>query len=427
MSFSTYEEYKKSGVDWIEDIPKHWSVKRLKNILKQKITDGPHLTPTFTSDGVPFLSVDGIQNGELVFESCRFISNLDHAEFRKKALPQKNDLLMGKAASTGKIARVKVDFEFSIWSPLALIRVDESLSSTEFVEYSLKSLITQAEIDTFCTANTQKNISMDDIPRLTLFYPPLQEQKSIANFLDYETAKIDELIAKQESLIELLKEKRQVLITNAVTKGLDQTVEMKDSGVEWIGLIPRHWTVRRLKYLADIRTGDKDTENSVDDGNYPFFVRSQTIERINSYTYDCEAILTAGDGAGVGKVFHYFNGPFDFHQRVYMLNNFKEVAGKYLFHFFKENFFKVALEGGAKSTVDSLRRPMLSNFWISFPDMDEQKSILNVIEQKAVEFDRLILEASKAIQLLQERRSALISAAVTGQIDVRNYQAKEVA
>ncbi len=156
MSFQRYPEYKDSGVEWLGEVPAHWGVLRLKNVLAQKVTDGPHTTPVFIDEGVPFLSVDGIQNGELVFDGCRFVSEDDHAEFKRKASPRRNDLLMGKAASTGKIARVKVDFDFSIWSPLALIRIDRNAALPEFVEYILKSKATQAEIDNYCTANTQK-------------------------------------------------------------------------------------------------------------------------------------------------------------------------------------------------------------------------------------------------------------------------------
>src|SRR6185295_13116604 len=120
---------------------------------------------------------------------------------RSKSLPRRDDLLMGKAASTGKIARVKVDFEFSIWSPLALIRVDSQVSNPAFVEQSLKSPIAQAQIDNFCTSNTQKNISMDDIPKLVLLHPPLDEQNGIVSFLNGETTKIDALMAEQRRLI----------------------------------------------------------------------------------------------------------------------------------------------------------------------------------------------------------------------------------
>ena len=104
-----------------------------------------------------------------------------------------------------------------------------------------------------------------------------------------------------------------------------------DSGVEWLGEIPEHWETSRLKFLCNITTGGKDTENKIDAGEYPFYVRSQTVERINSYSFNGEAILTAGDGVGVGKVFHYVNGKFDFHQRVYMFYAFKKVVGRFLF------------------------------------------------------------------------------------------------
>jgi len=157
----------------------------------------------------------------------------------------------------------------------------------------------------------------------------------------------------------------------------------KPSGVEWLGDVPEHWTLRRLKFLCDIQTGNKDTVDAVEDGDYPFFVRSQTVERINSFTFDCEAVLTAGDGVGVGKVFHYHNGPFDFQQCVYMLNKFRNVAGPFLFHFLKENFYKVALEGGAKSTVDSLRRPLFTNFTVPVPPAEEQRSIVAIVERES--------------------------------------------
>jgi type I restriction enzyme S subunit len=191
----------------------------------------------------------------------------------------------------------------------------------------------------------------------------------------------------------------------------------KDSGVEWLGEVPEHWELRRLKFLCDIQTGDKDTENAVEGGLYPFFVRSQTIERINSCAFDCEAVLTAGDGVGVGKVFHYHNGPFDFHQRVYMLNKFRQVSGPFLFHFLRENFYKVALEGGAKSTVDSLRRPLFMNFTVSVPPAEEQRFIVEIVERESAKIDELVAEQRRLIELLKEKRQAVISHAVTKGLD----------
>ncbi|QTB49354.1 restriction endonuclease subunit S [Burkholderia pseudomallei] len=177
--------------------------------------------------------------------------------------------------------------------------------------------------------------------------------------------------------------------------------------------MPAHWELKRLKYLCDVQTGDKDTVNADDDGAYPFFVRSQTIERINSFTFNCEAVLTAGDGVGVGKVFHYFNGKFDFHQRVYMMNNFRFVTGQFFFYYLSSMFYKVALEGGAKSTVDSLRMPLFLNFDITIPPKSEQSVIVAFLDRETEKIDTLISQQEKLLTLLAEKRQATISHAVT--------------
>ena len=187
----------------------------------------------------------------------------------------------------------------------------------------------------------------------------------------------------------------------------------KDSGVEWLGEVPEHWGIVRLRYLCKIETGDADTVDSNEDGSYPFFVRSPNIEKINRYTHDCEAILTAGDGVGVGKVFHYFDGKFCAHQRVYIFRQFEGVQGKFFFHYLKELFLRVVLEGTAKSTVDSLRRPMIADFLMTVPYIEEQSIIADFLDQETAKIDNLIAEQQQLIELLKEKRQAVISHAVT--------------
>ena len=240
MRYSPYPDYQPSNFQWIGKIPVGWETRRLKNVLACPITDGPHTTPEFVSEGFPFLSVDGIQGGELQFEGCRFVTAADHEFFSKKAAPRLGDILLGKAASTGKIARVKVGFEFSIWSPLALLRPDAEEINSTFLEYALKSSFVQAQIDVLCTHNTQSNISMEDIPKLVIPLPSFIEQEKIAIFLDWKKAQIDALIAKKQALIEKLKEKRLAEITQAVTKGLDPSAPLQDSNIPRFGLIPAH-------------------------------------------------------------------------------------------------------------------------------------------------------------------------------------------
>jgi type I restriction enzyme S subunit len=140
------------------------------------------------------------------------------------------------------------------------------------------------------------------------------------------------------------------------------------------------WAATLIGEISEVTTGGKDTQNKVDDGLYPFFVRSQTVERINSYSFDGEAILTSGDGVGVGKNFHYINGKFDFHQRVYCIHSFKnQINGKFVFHCFTEKFNKRVMQLSAKNSVDSVRRSMITDMPISTPCLEEQTKIANFL------------------------------------------------
>ena len=195
------------------------------------------------------------------------------------------------------------------------------------------------------------------------------------------------------------------------------SVEMKDSGIAWLGKIPKHWNRISLKFLCQISTGDKDTVNKIDDGLYPFFVRSPQIERINSYTYDGEAILMAGDGVGAGRVFHYFCGKFDFHQRVYNLHNIQGAKGKFLYYYLSSNFYKLMDAGSAKSTVDSVRLPMLKDFPVVVPTIEEQSRIANFLDKKCTEIDELIALQDRMIAQLTTYKQAVITETVTKGLD----------
>ncbi len=187
----------------------------------------------------------------------------------------------------------------------------------------------------------------------------------------------------------------------------------KPSGVEWIGEIPSHWNVVRMRYLCDMITGDKDTVNRVDDGIYPFYVRSPHIERINSYTFDGEAVLMAGDGVGAGKVLHYANGKFDFHQRVYNFHNFRQIKGILVYQYLKSLFKYKIEEGGAKNTVDSVRQPWLKDFPVCVPPLAEQEAIAAWLDEKCGEIDAAIAKVDREIELIDELKQSEISRVVT--------------
>ena len=271
-----------------------------------------------------------------------------------------------------------------------------------------------AERYAYGIADGQMPLRYADFKRMYSIVPPLDTQNRIVEYLDKKNDEIDRFIRNKERLIELLEEEKSSIILKLVTKGINCS-EFKNSNVNWIGEVPKHWVIKRLRFLCKITTGNKNTEDKRDEGEYPFFVRSQIIERINSYSFDGESILTAGDGAGVGKVFHYVNGKFDYHQRVYNFYNFKTVIGLYLFYYIKTNFHNVALMGDAKSTVDSLRLPLIKDFEITYPtEIDEQKSIVNKIESECSIIDLAISKAQQEITAIKEYREALITDLVTG-------------
>ena len=194
---------------------------------------------------------------------------------------------------------------------------------------------------------------------------------------------------------------------------------MKPSGVEWIGDIPEEWNIVRLRYLCNIRTGNQDTQDSLDEGEYPFYVRSPHVERSNKYTFEGEDILMAGDGAGAGKVFHLTHGKYACHQRVYSLHNIHTIDRLFLF-FYLQTFFYISIEtANSKSTVDSVRLPMLLDFPVTIPDTIEQQEIAAYLDTKCAEIDRIIEKKEQLIEELGSYKKSLIYEYVTGKKEVK--------
>ncbi len=178
-----------------------------------------------------------------------------------------------------------------------------------------------------------------------------------------------------------------------------------------VGEIPEDWEVNQVGKLLSITTGNKNTQDKIDDGEYPFYVRSKKIEKINSFSFDCEGVLTAGDGVGTGKVFHYINGKFDIHQRVYLMYNFdKKLYGKYFHIYFSNNFYDRIMSMTAKSSVDSVRREMISGMPLILPTIDEQKAIAKALS----DIDDLIVSLEKLIAKKQDIKTAAMQQLLTG-------------
>ena len=214
---------KDSGVEWIGEIPEYWNIMKLKHVVANKITDGPHETPELLDQGVPFISVDAIKKDKIDFSRMRgFISEHDHRKFCHKCKPQKDDVFLIKSgATTGNVAIVETDEDFSIWSPLALIRADKTIMFSRLLYYILLSDYFKRLIEISWSYGTQQNIGMGVIENLSIVVPNIREQNLLLDYLDKETSNIDLIIKKIQKNIELLEEYKKSLIHHVVTGKVD--------------------------------------------------------------------------------------------------------------------------------------------------------------------------------------------------------------
>lgn len=408
-----YNSYKDSGIEWIGEIPEHWEVNKVKHnfSFRTGFTPASGKLEYYEDGNHIWINISDLTE-KYIYDSANKITDKAVADLKPIIVP-KNSLLYSFKLSVGKIAFNQVD----CYTNEAIFSIDpDGSANLNFFYYSLPSQIIKNANENIYGA---KILNQELIKNAYLVIPPPEEQTAIATFLDQQIAHIDQQIADKKRLLELYEEEKTGVINRAVTKGLNPDACMKESGVEWLGEISKEWRVKKLRYLCKITTGEKDTENKEDDGKYPFFVRSQKIERISSYSFDGEGILTAGDGVGVCKVWHYINGRFDFHQRVYLMYDFKDISGKFLYYYMQQNFIHDVLRQSAKSTVDSLRRNMFLDFQVALPDnIDEQDAIVNHIETECTRINKKKEHTTQLITLLEEYKQALISEVVTGKIKV---------
>ena len=406
----TYSSYSASGIPWFTHVPSHWEITKAKRLLRKMerpprtddkvvtcFRDGQvtlrenRRTEGFT-ESLQEIGYQGVRRGDLVVHGMdAFAGAAGVSDSDGKATPVYSVCTMHPGANAHYYAHIIREMARSQWVAALATGIRER--STDF-RYA--------------------TLAEQSLPA-----PPFEEQAAIVRYLDHADELINRYISAKERLITLLEEQRQASIHQAATRGLNLDTPLKPSGVAWLGQIPNHWQVRRLRSLANISTGGRDTINSLEDGAYPFFVRSQTVERIDTWAYDGEAVLTAGDGVGVGRVFHYINGKFDYHQRVYKFSDFTDISARLFYHYFSATLRFQTSQGTAKSTVDSLRLPMLQNFPVVVPPADEQDALTKAIDRVVTDTERAVGQASNQIDLMNEYRTRLIADVVTGRIDVR--------
>jgi type I restriction enzyme S subunit len=455
--YAAYPEYKDPSVEWLDTIPVHWKVTPIKHVLSTPITDGPHSTPNFIDEGIPFVSAEAVSGGYINFDKIRgYISEEDDDFFSQKYRPQKHDVYMIKSgATTGITAIVETGLRFNIWSPLAVMRCNSAFNPY-FLLNSLRADFFQKSVQLSWTFGTQQNIGMSTLENLVVCYPPLVEQQQIANFLDHETAKIDTLIDKQQHLITLLKEKRQAVISHAVTKGLNPNAPMRDSGVEWLGKVPAHWVKKiKLSNLAESNRGsfvngpfgsDLLADELRDEGVPVVYIRD--IKRTGYIRKSTVCVTPAkaeqlqvckvlagdviiskvGDPPGDACIYPEGEPNAIITQDVIRIRVDSEVANpNYLVMLLNSDFGQMVIND--ISVEGTRKRVSLGDFKATkfvLPPLSEQNDIVDYVKRQCSVMDTLIGKSENAVGLIKERRKALISGAVTGKIDVRNWKAKDM-
>lgn len=439
--YQAYAEYKDSGVEWLGEIPSHWEMWKLGHAYSEI---GSGTTPSTTNEENFEGDIPWVTTGELrentIFDTKKKVSKKTLELYPTlKKYPVGSVAIAMYGATIGRLGIFGVE---ATTNQACCVMTISKVLNNDYLFYWLQAF--KDEIVQLSSGGGQPNINQEKVASLRISAPNVKDQTQIANFLDHETAKIDHLIEKQQQLIELLKEKRQAVISHAVTKGLDPNVPMKDSGVEWLGEVPEHWNVTCLARISGIKRGSgyQNIEMEVEGQDTIQMLRIADMHEIAPalivkntevirYLVEEGDILVAGTGATAGismLVPKECNGWVHSYNSIKVKVDSKKVNSAFLQLFLISDYIKKSLDvsfvGSAQPFVDTNG---LGRLRVLLPPLHEQINIYDYLNIKTRKIDLLISKAQSAIQLMQERRTALISATVTGKIDVRNWQSPTVA
>ena len=434
MTLPRYPSYKDSGVEWLGEVPGHWEVAPLFGTVAER---------NESNKGMQEDNLLSLSYGRIVPKDISSNDGLLPDSFETYQIVYPGDIVfrLTDLQNDKRSLRSAIVEEKGIITS-AYLAVIPKRASPIYVSYLFRSYDT-TKVFYSMGGGLRQSMKFDDLKRMPTVLPPPEEQTQIATFLDRETAKIDVLVAEQRRLMALLKEKRQAFISHAVTRGLNPDAPLKPSGIEWLGDVPAHWEVKRIRYVADLNPSksevaklDRDLLVSFlpmaaigEDGTLTLDTANKIGELETGYTYFRNGDVTIAkitpcyeNGKGA-RMEGLTNGiGFGTTELIVVRPKPTEVLGTFLHYLFISQKFRNSGEshmygaGGQKRVPDDFVR----NFATAFPQLSEQRAITKFIGDELGRFDTLTAEAQRAIDLLQERRTALISAAVTGQIDVRS-------
>lgn len=450
MTYKRYENYKDSEIEWIGEIPDSWDIVDIKYLIsedKYSVKSGPFGSQLKNDDMLSGKYKVYNQRNVLDndFYSGEYYINEEKYEELKAFKISSSDILVTTRGTIGKVAIVPEIFEEGILHPcLIKIRFNHKKVLNEFIEKIFNNTqIALNQVKLLSNATTIDVIYTDTIKNLRIVIPSINEQKQILDFIDKNTTKIDTLIKEKEELIKLLKEQRQSIITEAVVKGIDKSINMKYSGIEWIGDIPEHWSVKRIKHVisTQITDGPHETPKLLEDG-IPFIsaeaIKNNKInfnlkrgyiseELSREYSKKCRPkindILMVKSGATTGALAMVeTEEKFNIWSPLALIRvNEEYYRSKYIFYSMLSDIFKIQVENGWNyGTQQNIGMKVIENLFIVIPNLQEQYEIIEFLDQKTSEIDEVIRDVEEGINNLREYRQSLISEAVTGKIDIRN-------
>jgi type I restriction enzyme, S subunit len=450
--YKKYEKYKDSGIEWIGAVPETWDNSKLKYIVTT--TKGfAFKSELFKEQGIPIIKTTDIKQGK-IDKTITYIDEELKDNFKAVSLKE-NDILMSTVGSkpevvnsaVGQIGKVQREYEGSLLNQNAVIlRISNEIILNEYLFYFLSSNNYRKYLDLYAhgTAN-QASLSLKDILDFKMYLPNFNVQEQIANFLDKKTSEIDSLIADKERLIFILEEKRKAIITEAVTTGLNLNVKIKDSGVEWIGEIPEHWEINRLKNVSSIQVSNVDKKsvegettvflcnytdvyyNDKITKNMEFMKATAKQEQIKAFSLKKDDVIITKDS----------ETPGDIGRASWVQEDMKEVLcgyhlaqirprsfmnGRFLYYLHESPKIREQYCSNANGvTRFGLSKDSIKNSLIIVPPLEEQGKIAHFLDNKISLIDSMKIDINLQIEKLKEYRQSLISEAVTGKIDVRDY------
>lgn len=426
-----YDTYKDSGIEWIGEIPQEWQIGNLKR-LTNFIKNGTSATQIDNETSFKVSRIETISKGEIDYSKVGYIEEFDNIADYKLT---KGDILFSNINSLEMVGNIAIfENEETLYSGMNLLRISvNSKTFPKWLFYVLKNsyFVEQVKANAKHAIN-QVSIGVGRLSQIPIAIPKFEEQQRIADYLDNKCGEIDRVVETEKAVIEKLKEYKQYIITDAVTKGLDKSVPLKDSGIEWIGKIPQHWEMLKLKYIAECNR-EVLSENTKPDKCIDYIeIGSVTNESgINGYetlTFEnapsrARRIVNNGDTIistvrTYLKAIAYIDDKYD---KFICSTGFavftpnKKVLPKFLFHALHSEWFVSTVEANSVGiSYPAINTTNIVNYKIAIPSVKEQEQILKYLDKKCSEIDKAIADKEQVIEKFTEYKKSLIYECVTG-------------